>query len=148
MKSRLILATVILAFAFASCENENETLISSNNSDESHNAGENCMACHKSGGDGEGWFTTAGSVYEPTLVRGAPGGYISFTTEPNGAGTQLKTIEIDKFGNFYTTEKIEFGTGIYVSVTGASGNTKPMNGAITSGACNTCHTNTNKIWIN
>src|SRR6478735_2875906 len=30
----------------------------------SHNAGQDCMSCHKSGGGGKGIFTVAGTVYQ------------------------------------------------------------------------------------
>ena len=69
-KSGLIFTVIVLMFSvFVSCENEddengeNKDMSSSFNENESHNAGQNCMACHKSGGQGEGWFTVAGTVY-------------------------------------------------------------------------------------
>ncbi len=69
-----ILKIVLLASVFiisqACEENENEgenkSKISSFNSTESHNTGQNCMECHIAGGDGEGWFTAAGTVYDST----------------------------------------------------------------------------------
>lgn len=129
-------------------ENENETQISWNNTDESHNLGQNCMNCHVSGGGGEGWFTVAGSLYDNTQTNAYPNGSVKITTEPNGEGTVVKTIEIDSKGNFYTTEKIDFGSGLYVGVYGTAGEQKFMSSKITGGACNSCHGNsTDKIWI-
>jgi len=144
---------IIVFFTFillSSCEkeNENETKISNNNSDESHNLGQNCMNCHVSGGSGEGWFTVAGSLYDFTQTNAYPTGSVKFTTEPNGAGIIVKNIEIDNKGNFYTTETIDLGKGLYVGVFGTNGEQKFMISKITNGACNSCHGNsTDKIWI-
>jgi hypothetical protein len=52
---------------FNSCEKEeacDEDNISEQGDDESHNMGQNCMQCHKLGGEGEGCFVVAGTVYD------------------------------------------------------------------------------------
>jgi hypothetical protein len=55
---------------------------------------------------------------------------------------------VDAFGNFYTTENIDFGNGLYASVEGNS-STKNMVSSITTGQCNSCHgISTDKIWTN
>lgn len=146
MKTK-ILVLLMLYVVLSSCEQNNETAISNNGSDESHKAGENCMNCHKSGGEGEGWFTMAGSVYKQDKTQLAPGGYITLTSGPANTGSTIYTLEVDKFGNFYTTEKIDFGTGLYVSVTSANGTTKNMISPVSTGACNTCHNSSNRIWV-
>lgn len=133
---------------FAACEKENETLISKNNADESHNMGQDCLICHVQGGDGEGWFRVAGTLYNNSQTSTYPNGNVKLTTEPNGSGALVKTIEIDSKGNFYTTETVDFGTGLYVGVFGTSGEQKFMTSKISTGACNSCHgTTTEKIWI-
>ncbi len=132
----LLLATLLL---FTSCKKENnETLISKNGQNESHQQGNNCMKCHTSGGKGEGYFVVAGTVYSLNLQATLPNGLILFFSGPNGSGTLLKTIETDQLGNFYSTEDFDFSAGVY---TAAAGNdtTIYMNARVTTGQCNSCH---------
>lgn len=145
------LTIVLLALlALPSCEedeNENETEISTYNSSESHRAGENCMNCHKSGGSGEGWFTVAGTVYDETKNATYPNATVRFTTGPDGTGDLIKTVEVDRLGNFYTTESIDFGEGLYVLVEGDE-LTNYMITKVTDGQCNSCHgSGTDRIWV-
>lgn len=148
-KTSIAIAFSFFAIAFiVSCnkEEENETNISSYNKDDSHNMGQNCMDCHKSGGQGEGWFNAAGTVYNNTFASTLPGATVRLYTGPGGTGTLKYTIQVDKKGNFYTTEAIDFGTGLYPSVQGST-STQFMSSAITTGQCNSCHgVSTNKIW--
>lgn len=141
MKKNFFVIAMFLLSLFSACEKEggNETVISRNNTDESHKLGQNCMNCHVQGGDGEGWFTLAGSVYDNTQTNGYPNGNVKLYTEPNGSGTTVKTVEIDREGNFFTTETIDFGTGLYVGVFGTNGEQQFMVSKITNGSCNSCH---------
>lgn len=152
MKRRILtilMGAMIGMIGFQSCEkeeNENETKISSYDSTKSHNTGENCMNCHRSGGSGEGWFTTAGSVYDSTKTSTFPNATIRLYTSPNGQGNLMATIQVDKYGNFYTTEYLDFGNKLYASAEGSS-ITKYMNSALASGQCNSCHgITTDRIW--
>jgi hypothetical protein len=123
-----------------------EQMISKHNDDESHNMGNNCMTCHISGGEGEGLFTLAGTVYQESKTAVYPNATVKLFSEVNGGGTLKYTFEVDAKGNFYTTEAIDFGTGLYASVEG-SGSTKNMITPVTIGACNSCHSTTNnRIW--
>lgn len=125
-----------------SCEKENdgdEVVISSFSSDESHNNGDNCMNCHVSGEDGEGWFIVAGSVFDSTKINPYPNAEVLLYTGPNGTGNLIKTIEVDLLGNFYTTEDVSFADGLYTSVISTEGEETFMNTMITSGQCNACH---------
>lgn len=125
----------------------NETKISEYNDDESHNAGDNCMICHLQGGDGEGWFNVAGTVYDESLASVYPNSTIHLFTEANGEGTLVYTIEVDAKGNFYTTEDIDFGSGLYVSVEGTEV-TKYMLSPVTVGACSSCHgSSIDRVWV-
>ncbi len=127
-------------------DDENEAMTSSSGSNESHNAGRNCMECHRSGGSGEGIFKVAGTVYNEALTSINSNATVKLYTGANGTGTLKKAIEVDARGNFYTTSSIDFGSGLYVSVEGAT-TTKYMSSAITGGACNSCHgSSTSKIW--
>ena len=122
-----------------SCDDDgNETKISSHNSDDSHKAGQNCMNCHESGGDGEGWFTVAGTVYNEAQTSILPNATIKLYSGSNATEDLIATIEVDSKGNFYTTKKIDFGTGLYTLVEGNTA-TKNMMASITSGECNSCH---------
>jgi mono/diheme cytochrome c family protein len=133
-----------LIIGLFACENEEgnegeEVGGQSSASGTSHNTGKNCMGCHQ--------FTAAGSVYNKALSSAFPGAVVTLTTQANGAGTVLGTFTVNKSGSFYTSSAINFGTGVYPSVTGSSGNVKHMGSAITTGACNSCHgSSTSKVW--
>ena len=153
MKNHILIISILtvgMLISFSSCKKdeneENETNISSNYDNESHNIGENCMNCHISGGSGEGWFNVAGTVYDSTKTNTYPNIQIKLYTERNGMGDLVKTVEVDAKGNFFTTEDIDFGQGLYPA---AEGNliTKYMHSSITSGACNSCHgVSTDRVW--
>lgn len=149
MKNKLRLFAVLIfgiASFLQSCEKGNETKISSFSSKESHNMGQNCMTCHSSGGEGEGWFNAAGTVYDSLQTSTYANAIIKLYSGPNGSGTVKATIEVDGNGNFYTTDNIDFGSGLYPSVKG-NNITKYMGSTITMGQCNSCHgQSTNKIW--
>jgi cytochrome c553 len=146
----MVISTLIL---FDSCEKEeneenegNETMNSSYNDNESHNMGQNCMNCHIQGGDGEGWFVVAGTVYDSLKTATFPNSTVKLYSGPNGSGNLVATIEVDGLGNFYTTNSINFGNGLYTS---ASGNTttQHMNSSISTGNCNSCHgESVDRIW--
>jgi hypothetical protein len=100
------------------------------------------MNCHRNGGDGEGWFTLAGSIFDTSLVNPYPNASIKLYTGPNGSGSEVKLIEVDGLGNFYTTESIDFGNGLYTSIINTNGMETFMNTVVNSGECNSCHGNT------
>lgn len=116
-----------------------EAKTSSFNSNESHNAGMNCMSCHTTGGPGEGMFLVAGTVYDQSLTTTMPKATVKLYSETNGGGTEVANIEVDALGNFYTTANIDFAKGLYPAVIGITGKVKYMASPITSGQCNSCH---------
>jgi hypothetical protein len=139
---------LILTFVMLSCEdeNENETKISTYNDDESHKAGHNCMSCHTPGGEGEGWFEVAGTVYDSTLTNTYPNATVKFYSGPNGTGTLHYTLQVDALGNFYTTEDMKAPGGLYVAVQGDL-QTNHMQSILSSRSCNSCHgVGTERIW--
>jgi hypothetical protein len=149
MKLKLI-TTITIAFAILtqSCEKEgeNETKISYFDENESHKEGENCMECHKVGGIGEGWFTLAGTVYDNQQSNTLKNATIKLYTEADGAGILKYSLQGDALGNFYTTEAIDFGSGLYTSVEGNT-TVNHMTSMVIGGQCNSCHgTSTAKIW--
>lgn len=142
---------LIILIGVGSCEKGddegNESMVSMNYETESHNAGKDCMDCHKSGGSGEGWFTVAGTVYDNEKTSTYPNALIRLKTGPDGSGEIIKEIEVDGLGNFYTTQNINFGDGLYVEVIGNE-NTKAMGSKINNGRCNSCHgASIEKIWV-
>jgi len=105
------------------------------------------MQCHIDGGEGEGCFVVAGTVYDSLQLNTVPSGKVEFFTEPNGQGQKIETVQIDSKGNFFTTDLFNF-QGLYPAVTGPSGVTNYMSSSLTSGQCNSCHgTSTNRIWV-
>jgi len=148
----ILMLGVLMLSIFVSCEKEddesgeNKDMSSRYNENESHNAGQNCMSCHKSGGQGEGWFMVAGTVYNSAKTAVYPNATVKLYTGPNGTSTLVKTIEVDGKGNFYTTADMNFGSGLYTTVTGTTGNVSKMSSSITTGQCNSCHgSSTGKI---
>lgn len=141
-KSHIILAAIAVVsfWMFPSCEKEggNVTNISQPGG-HSHNAGENCMNCHSSGGEGKGWFVAAGTVYNGSLSATYPNTVVNLYTQPNGGGDLKATLYGDSRGNFFTTAGIDFSAGLYPAVTGTTGITDYMTQPITQGACNSCH---------
>jgi hypothetical protein len=125
-----------------------QSKISAIGESESHNSGQNCMNCHKSGGHGEGIFTVAGTVYNNQLAAIYPDAIVKLYTQANGGGTLRGTVYADSKGNFYTTAGIDFSGGLYPSITGKSGNIAYMASSITQGACNNCHGNSaSKLFV-
>ena len=137
MKKIWIAGLVWLVVFTVSCEQDDDD---ENEGGRSHNAGKNCISCHKD-------FKMAGSVYTQSLNGAYPGAKIKVTSQANGGGTVLATLSSDQSGNFYTESQINFGSGAFVSVEGTSGTVKYMNASVASGACNSCHgSSTSKIW--
>jgi hypothetical protein len=131
-----------------SCQKNNETNISSYNSNESHNMGQNCMVCHNAEGKGQGSFLAAGTVYDSLMTTTRKNGIVRLYSGPNETGTLRATIEVDGNGNFYTTENIDFAGVVYPTITGSSGDIHFMSETISMGECNSCHgVTTGKIYV-
>lgn len=150
MKKYLVSSILCIGFGamtmMQACKKTSETNISSHNANKSHNMGQNCMNCHKKGGEGEGWFYVAGTVYDSTKTRTYSNTTVKLYTGANGTGTLKYTIDGDQLGNFFTTNAIDFGTGLYPAVQGANVIIY-MPTATTNGQCNSCHgVTTDKLW--
>jgi len=145
----LALSVFCLTIVFASCKHTDETNISAHNDTESHNMGKNCMHCHKVGGDGKGWFTAAGTVYDSIGNSRISNGTIRLWTSLDANRILRATIDVDGNGNFFTTENIDYTTGLYPEITGTSGDVRTMTTPIAQGACNSCHDGqgTPRIWV-
>lgn len=138
----LILFFMIIIWGFSSCSKSTEIKISKHNETQSHHNGRNCMDCHYSGSNKYAW-AIAGSCYDSNFTNPYPNATIKFFTEANGSGFEVASLEVDGKGNFYTTENIKFGLGLYPMVIGTSGKKQSMQSIVTSGACNSCHNYTN-----
>ncbi len=146
--SFFVLFSILTIVVSCNKEGGNSTKISSIGGTRSHNQGNNCMNCHKSGGEGDGWFNVAGTVYDSLKTSTYPNGTVRLYTGPGGTGTLKYTIYVDAKGNFYTTEAIDFGSGLYPSVQGSTA-THYMAATIGTGQCNSCHgVSTDKLWTN
>jgi len=146
--TKLFPALLILGcFALTTgCKKANQTKISSYGDNTSHNSGQNCINCHQQGGSGTFVFQIAGTVYDSTLSNTYANATVKLYTEANGAGTLKYTINGDALGNFYTTENIDFGSGLFVAVHGNAA-THYMSSIVNSGQCNSCHgSSTAKMW--
>ena len=148
----LLAITVISSFScnpeYYGEPNNNKKVISSYSADNSHKNGANCMDCHISGGEGEGIFTVAGSVYDSTKTGIYPNATIELYTESNGRGSLISTLEVDLLGNFYTTEDVDFGSGLFPMITGTGSDVHYMPEFTLIGTCNSCHGVTvDKSWV-
>lgn len=144
---------LMLLFIALSCEYkiitepiDNDVFRKSNFNDKiSHNQGQNCVNCHKSGGIGLGWFKISGTVYDSINSNPYPNIIIRLYTGPAGTGNMIYELEGDSLGNFYSTEKIEFGPGLFPIIFGDSVQAF-MGSQTTHGNCNGCHgITTNRI---
>jgi hypothetical protein len=127
--------------------NEEETVISSYGDTESHHVGANCLSCHTAGGSGEGRFIVAGTVYQADGTTVYPNTTVRLYTGANASGELVITVEVDGNGNFYTTEAVDWGTGLYPSVS-SDNETRNMPTPTGSGACNSCHSSMSVIALN
>lgn len=113
----------------------------------SHRAGENCMNCHISGGNGKGYFSVAGTVYDSTKIAVFPNRLIRLYSENNATGTLISELQVDGKGNFFTTDTISFKNGLYPIVLTSEGNFISMNEKVYTGQCSKCHgVTTGNIW--
>jgi hypothetical protein len=131
-------------------ENEDNNNESQSGSNESHNAGQNCMDCHVPGGSGaEKLWKIGGTVYNEDLVNANTTATIKFYTGPDGTGVLKYTLTADAKGNFYTAANIDFSAGLYPVATGTT-SSNYMSSPVTTGECNSCHdgTNRSRVWTN
>jgi len=111
-------------------------LTASSSTSTSHNAGQACLSCHKSGGTASAYiFTVGGTVY--TSATG--------TVDTTKAGQSVLlntgvTVTVDSCGNFFSKNAVSFfnnGAGVKVGAGTAMGD----QGTPISGDCNSsgCH---------
>ena len=103
----------------------------------SHNAGRDCLGCHRD-------FRVAGTVYRAD-GSAYPGATVRLTTAADGGGSVVLSVSTDASGNFYTSQGVSFGSGLHADVAGTGGTRRSMAAPVTSGACNSCHDASNRI---
>jgi len=138
----------VLVIVYVSCNHSKELTVNNSlyNSSKSHNMGQNCMSCHKKGGQGEGWFSVAGTAYH-TDNSTAQNVTVKLYSQPDGAGNLVKEIPGDLLRNFFITDIMSFRTGLY-PVVEFNGVKSYMSSSISIGSCNSCHgVSTSKITI-
>ena len=147
--------TVCVSFSLLlyACRKDGQdvSMVSTISGTASHNNGANCMTCHRSSGKaaGAGWFVAAGSCFMPDKQSINPNAIIYLYTGQNATGDLKAKINVDALGNFYTTEPIDFGNGLYPAIQSASGNVQYMTQVTRTGACNGCHgASTDRLWVN
>ncbi|RJP61788.1 MAG: hypothetical protein C4539_19260 [Ignavibacteriales bacterium] len=107
----------------------------------SHKEGKSCIGCHYQA-------EVFGTVYNSDQRETVSNVIIKFSTASDSSGVIMSSLEADKNGNFYTTEKIKY-KGLYTLVQRSDGtNTLYMQTPVESGDCNKCHEEGNRIWIN
>ncbi len=103
----------------------------------SHNAGRDCLGCHRD-------FRVAGTVYRAD-GSAYPGATVRLTTAADGGGSVVLSVSTDASGNFYSSQGVSFGSGLHADVAGTGGARRSMTALVTSGACNSCHDAQNRI---
>ena len=103
----------------------------------SHNAGRDCLGCHRD-------FRVAGTVYRAD-GSAYPGATVRLTTAADGGGSVVLSVSTDASGNFYSSQGVSFGSGLHADVAGTGGTRRSMTALVTSGACNSCHDAQNRI---
>jgi mono/diheme cytochrome c family protein len=112
----------------------------------SHNAGQNCLSCHRTGGSGaaKGVFTVAGTIYRSDGTAQTNATVNVYLDNPRTLQAALPT---DGLGNFFTTQAVsalvpapgmQFAVGARTEVSTSAG-VRSMPGIITNGSCNACH---------
>lgn len=149
MTTNQLIKLILISLVFGqltSCEKHLGGKHSTYNSQSSHNVGMDCKQCHYNGGEGDYNWEVAGSVYNENGTLTKPNSTIKLYTGFHETGKLNHTIEVDAYGNFYTTKNIHFGSGLYPSIIGDS-ITKHMVSPITTGSCNSCHgVTTDLLW--
>ncbi len=113
----------------------------------SHNAGQDCLSCHKQGGTGasKGIFTVAGTVYNN---NGGAQSSATVTIYAAGTNNVQATLATDGLGNFWTTQNIAalvpaagqtLVQGVDAGVRPTSGGARCVLGGVSNGSCNSCH---------
>jgi hypothetical protein len=106
-------------------------------------AGENCLSCHRQGGQATRFpWTAAGTVY-PAAISAASDGVAGVAVEIVDAAGKKVLLTTNAAGNFYTAESLQLPTKMAVTY---KGKRAEMPGELKAlGACNACHSHPDPI---
>jgi cytochrome c553 len=139
-RSSIGLFGLVVIMAVPSCKHGKcEDGGSSSGGRESHNAGANCRSCHHPDGEGEVCWNVSGTLYDTGGNEPVQGARVRLFGKPQGKGSEVLALESDRNGNVYTSQEVNFGSGLFPAVINANGDTAFMTEAIRDGACNRCH---------
>ena len=99
--------------------------------------GEDCLSCHRSGGEGESSFSAAGTVFD---ASGA--GVSGVTVTITDAGSTTRTTTSNAVGNFFFEQALAAPLTIKLSKAGTE---VSMPIPAESGACNSCHSGDSRL---
>lgn len=134
-----IFILIALVTIFSQCAKKSKT--SQHGSAKSHYLASDCMSCHN-GDKAKEVFTVAGSVLNESRTAKQNNATIKLYTKIKATGKLVATLYSDEMGNFYTTQKIDFSQGLFVTLLGTPGvpeDTKHMDKPLFTGNCNSCH---------
>ena len=147
----ILFLLIFSSFVVISCKKNKAgtgSKTSSYNDNSSHDVGSDCMSCHNPGGSNKFWWIVAGTVFKPDSTTLNPGCTVYLFSGPNGTGNLILTLPVDKKSNFYTSNSLSFGTGLYPEVKSSSGEIQYMQSSTINGNCNSCHNSSNRIIVN
>jgi mono/diheme cytochrome c family protein len=105
--------------------------------------GQACISCHASTGGEAPRFVIAGTLYptghEPNNCNGVNGSAGATVVVTGGNGTSV-TLKPNSVGNFYSSTTL--APPYVAKVVSASGSERVMSSAVSTGDCNSCHTQT------
>jgi hypothetical protein len=125
----------------------------------SHFTGQNCMTCHQPHGPGKGLFSIGGTLRNPDGTPHPDGTVYVTRTDPTALpeGVEIDaleiepvlTVEVDSFGNFYSTEPLPLPEEpLFVIVERSDGAGRNFMGWPTlTAACNACHVGSNVLAV-
>jgi hypothetical protein len=137
-------ACVAVAALVAGCSGgESDGAVDSNAPGPLMKPGENCLSCHRSGGQASRYvWSAAGTVY-PASNSLASAGVSGASVEIVDAAGKRVVLTTNRAGNFYTAEALKLPTKMAVVY---QGKRAEMPGELNAlGACNACHSSPDPI---
>ncbi|MGV9012991.1 MAG: hypothetical protein ACOH13_10400 [Flavobacteriales bacterium] len=89
-------------------------------------------------GDGQGCWTVAGSFYNANGTNTVTQARVLLFGGPLVQGGEKLSWDDDDLGNVYTSQDVNFGSGLFPAVVSAAGDKAFMLEPIQDGACNRC----------
>ena len=109
MREILYLILLLPAPVFTTCNKGSNSTEDKSETGSSHNTGKNCQGCHS--------LKATSLAYNQSFTSVYNGATIEFTSAHYGVGNLLVTLTSDRSGNFYTNSSVNFGSGVFASIT-------------------------------